>query len=160
MLSCIAEPLHPGSRLKGTKPARVPNHSLADGYGNNFVSELLGAPRGQGVERGAGGTRPARRSRARVSPTEAQVHGVAQGGQGPPLPQGTHGRTQPQRRLLLLPRQDAPLPPRLPLPIGLIHMDGEGLILMLLLLQPRRRSMALAAAPRCLWEERPSAPGP
>lgn len=90
-----------------------------------------------------------------MSRTEAQLHGVAQGGQGPPLPQGTHGRTQPQRRLLLLPRRDAPLPPRLPLPIGLVHMDGEGLML-----QPRRRSMALAAAPRRLWGERPSAPGP
>lgn len=96
----------------------------------------------------------------RVSRTEAQLHGVAQRGQGPPLAQRTHGRTQPQRRLLLLPRRDAPLPPRLPLAIGLVHMDGEGLVLMLLLLQPRRRSVALAAAPRRLWGERPSAPGP
>lgn len=88
---------------------------------------------------GAGGSR-----------TEAHVHGVAQGGQGPPVSHGADGRSQPQRLLVLAQRRAAP-----PLPVRLVHMDGEGRLLLLPAGRPRRRAMALAAAPRRLRGQRP-----
>lgn len=92
-----------------------------------------------------------------VSRTEAQLHGVVQGRQGPPLPQGADGRTQPQRRLLFLGRRAAP-PPLLP--VRFVHMDGKGLLSSDR--PPHRRSMALTAAPLRLRGERPvsAADGP
>lgn len=121
----------------------------------------LGAARGccRGEQMGRGPQEPraalpsqrARRSAAEapvcvyvccVSRTEAQLHGVVQGRQGPPLPQGADGRTQPQRRLLFLGRRAAP-PPLLP--VRFVHMDGKGLLPSDR--PPHRRSMALTAAP-------------
>lgn len=115
------------------RTARLPGYQAGLGQG------VLGGCRSTGA-RGA-------------SRTKAQLHGIAEGRQGPPLPQGADGRTQPQRRLLLLARRAAPPPPLLP--IWFVHMDGEGLLPADQPPRHRHGAMALTAAPRRLWGERP-----
>lgn len=144
-----------GSALQTQALPRATAEGAAVGWGP------WSPPRARGSAAPSAGTQPGRGYRG-PSRTKAQLHGIAQGRQGPPLPQGADGRTQPQRRLLLLARRAAPPPPLLlPLAARFVHMDAEGL---LPAGQPprrhRRSAMALAAAPRRLRGERPvSAPG-
>lgn len=89
------------------------------------------------------------------SRTAAELHGVAQRRQRPPLPEGPDGGPQPgtQRCLLILllilllppPLRRGAAPP--PLPVGLIPVDAEGLRLRRLLGLRLRRAAPGALLP-------------